>query len=301
MGRPAHRGDAPAGTSQAPGGVPEATRAESTGSPPGAPGSSRRRNARLRRGRRLAEFRRSFGSVGGAPNLAGSHLVRTGPGRARRGWYGATAGARGPVTREAAEPRSGLCQGRMRIRCAPPVPPPRRRCRGSMSRSGVPVVLARRFVHSLWRRRCVGWWGGAVSPRASAPWARSAARGRGARSSRSAPNSCGATRIRCGPSATGAPTRCGSSRPRPRRAHPPSVSRYWAAAGPPTNNCGSASSPPGAGPCAISPPGRAATRPSSRSAAASPSPVTSPGPGPSSTRPGPTAPRTPRRPSRWPT
>lgn len=30
-------------------------------------------------------------------------------------------------------------------------------------------VLVRRFVHSLWRRRCVGWWGGAVSPRASAP------------------------------------------------------------------------------------------------------------------------------------
>lgn len=54
-------------------------------------------------------------------------------------------------------------------------------------------VLARRFVHSLWRRRCVGWWGGAVSPRASAPWAPSATTGRGARSTPWVPNSCGGT------------------------------------------------------------------------------------------------------------
>lgn len=162
-------------------------------------------------------------------------------------------------------------------------------------------VLARRFVHSLWRRRCVGWWGGAVSPRASAPWARSATRGRSAPCTRSAPNSCGETRIRSGPWATGDLTRSGSSPSRPRRGHPPPASPYSAAAGPPTNSSASDCWPPEAGRCAISPPGPAVTRPSCRSAAASPSPGTSPVRAPSSTRPGPTAPPTPPPPSRSPT
>lgn len=162
-------------------------------------------------------------------------------------------------------------------------------------------VLARRFVHSLWRRRCVGWWGGAVSPRASAPWARSATTGRDAPCTRSAPNSCGATRIRSGPWATGDLTRSASSRSRHPRGRPPPASPSSAAAGPPTSSSASGCWPPAAGHCAISPPGPAVTRRSYRSAAASPWPGTSPVRAPSSTRPGPTAPPTPPRPSRSPT
>ncbi len=162
-------------------------------------------------------------------------------------------------------------------------------------------VLVRRFVHSLWRRRCVGWWGGAVSPPVSAPWARSATGARGAPCIRWGPNSSGGTRIRSGPWATGDPTRSASSRPRPPRGRPSPASPSSAAAGPPTNSSAWGCWPPVAGRCAISPPGPAVTRPSCRSAVASPSPETSPEHAPSSTRPGPTEPPTPPPPSRSPT
>ena len=203
------------------------------------------------------ELRARWASCG---SVSGAHSRRTAPARCRR-VRRRCAGVR------AACPRGRGVRGRMRPSGCRAAASGALSLRGSMVTEFVrctgcpqPVEAAMRWL--------VGW-SSTAADACGVGDGRAPATGRRRRApcTRSAPNSCGATRIRCGRSATGGPTRCASSQAD--AADPARRPRH--AAAPPTKSCGSACSPRAAAHCAISPPGPAATRPSSRSAAGSPS------------------------------
>lgn len=134
---------------------------------------------------------------------------------------------------------AGISQGRTPGSTSGRTGPPGRILRGSMVTGSYGALV----VHSLWRRRCGGWWDGAVPPLVRPGSVRRERRAATARRcTRWGPNSCGATPIRSGRSVTGAPTRCAWSRPTSRTAW-----RCSAPAEPPTRNCGWACSPRAAG------------------------------------------------------